>query len=106
MPEQYRDKRGSGFTLSRADQAGYFLRAQCSLCRVKRVYRPIDLVKLVGDIGMLEIERRIRCEKCREKRFMDVSFWYPTGAERAGLKIRRLVGIRTVRKAIWRDEEG
>lgn len=106
MPEQYRDKRGSGFTLSLADQAGYFLRAQCGLCCVKRVYRPIDLVELVGDIAMLEIEHRIRCEKCREKRFMHVSFWCPTGAERAGLKVRRLVGIRTIRKAIWRDEDG
>lgn len=106
MPEQYREKRGGAFTLSKADEAGYFLRARCGLCTIRRVYRPIDLVQLVGDVGILDIERSIRCEKCQQKDYMQIEFWYPTGRERDGLKVRRVAGIRMIRKVIWRDEEG
>jgi len=106
VPEQYRGKRVDAFTLSRADEAGYFVRARCGLCSIKRVYRPIDLVQLVGDVGMLDLERSIRCEKCQRKDYMQIEFWYPTGRERDGLKVRRVAGIRIIRKVIWRDEEG
>ena len=31
------------------------------------VYRPIALVQPVGEVGILELERSIRCEKCKQK---------------------------------------
>lgn len=106
VPEQHRDRRRDAFTLSRADETGYFLRARCELCSVRRVYHPRDLVQLVGDVSLFDIQRSIRCEKCGRKDHMQVEFWYPTGQERVGLRIRRLVEIRTIRKVIWRDEDG
>ena len=91
-------------TLSRAYEAGYYVRARCGLCNTKRVYDPSDLQQLAGDVDILELERRIRCDKCRKKEFMRVEFWYPTGQEKEGLRLRRLAGIKMVRRVIWRDD--
>lgn len=104
MPEQYREKRGSAFTLSRAHDTGYYVRARCALCSLKRIYAPLDLVQLVGDIALPQLERKIRCDKCGKREFMEVNFWSPAARELEGLIIRRVAGVRTVRKVIWRDE--
>jgi len=106
MPEQYRDRRGDGPPLSKAHDDGDLIRVYCSVCRLTRVYLPSDLIKVAGDIPPRRLERQMRCQKCKSKDYLTATNWRPTAQERVGLRIRRLVEIRTVRKVIWRDEDG
>ena len=105
MPERYRGtRREDAVTLSDAHELGYLVRASCHLCSIRRVYDPCDLRQLAGNVGIRSLERRMRCERCDETENMEVGLWYPTAQERVGLRIRRLAGVKMVRKIIWRDE--
>lgn len=90
--------------MSNAHDAGQLVRVQCRLCRVIHNYRPEDLQRLFGDLGINSIERRMRCEQCGRKDYMQVTLWFPTAEERRELAIRRLVRIETKRIPVWRDE--
>ena len=51
-----------------------------------------------------EIERRVRCGSCGLKDYLVVAFHIPTTEERMAMRIRRLAGVRYVRKVIWQDD--
>jgi hypothetical protein len=102
MPESYREKRNHyPMTLSQAHELGYYLRTSCGRCRRKYVYDPGDLVRLFGDVNAASVAARSTCAGCRSREFFIVEFWYPTGAEKVGLKVRRLVSVRWVRRIVW-----
>ena len=46
----------------------------------------------------------MRCESCGQKDYLVVAFHIPTTEERMSMRIRRLAGIRYVRKVIRQDE--
>ena len=46
----------------------------------------------------------MRCESCGHKDYLVVAFHIPTTEERMAMRIRRLAGIRYVRKVIRQDE--
>jgi hypothetical protein len=59
---------------------------------------------MLGDIGVVYIPAKMRCEKCGRRDYVEAIFFHPVGAEWHTLKIRRLVGVKLVRKVIWQDD--
>jgi hypothetical protein len=102
MPEPSGREKPSAWTLSKADESGQVVRISCVHCHLKRWYAPADLQQLLGDIPAGAI--RMRCERCRKTEWIRASFERPSAAERQAIKLRRLAGIKMVRKVIWRDE--
>jgi hypothetical protein len=100
MPERNGRPRRNVQTLSKAHEVGQIVRVECCNCSIKRHYLPEDLLKLVGDIAFWDIERRMRCERCGLRDHLKAAVILPTPGERAAIRIRRLVEIRTVRKVI------
>ncbi|MER8894698.1 hypothetical protein [Mesorhizobium sp. M0676] len=73
-------------------------------CNITRHYLPGDLAKLVGDIPFWDVERHMRCERCKGRE-LDAGIILPSAAERLKIRVRRLVEIRMVRRVIWRDDD-
>jgi hypothetical protein len=104
MPESPSPRRrGSVWKLSNAHDVGQLACVQCQLCNIKRYYRPDDLLKLFGDVGIDDV--RMRCEKCGHGDYIVAELHHMTATERASVRVRRLVEIRMVRKVTWRDSE-
>ena len=98
-------KRGRTWTLANACEFGQLVTVRCQFCRIARHYLPADLRTLLGDVGIEQVERHMRCEGCGLKDYLLVAFHIPTAQERASIRIRRLAGVHYVRKVIWRDED-
>lgn len=105
MPEPSRRTRRVVQTLCRAHEIGQLIRVRCINCNITRHYLPGDLLKLMGDIPFWDVERYMRCERCRRREF-DVDILLPSAVQSAKIRVRRLVEIRMVRKVIWRDDAG
>lgn len=82
---------------------GQLIRVRCVNCNITRHYLPGDLAKLVGDIPFWDIDRHMRCERCK-RRDLDVDILLPSASEGMKIRVRRLVGVRMVRRVIWRDD--
>jgi hypothetical protein len=102
MPEPSGKQRPSTWTLSKSHDASELVRAWCAHCNIRHHYYPAELRRLAGDVPAAAI--RMRCTKCGSTEWMRVTFECLTAAERQTIRVRRLVGIRMVRKVIWRDE--
>lgn len=91
------------FYLSNAHSTGTFIRVTCGGCSPPRLYVPEDLIKLFGDIAVIDLDNKMRCERCgysaRARTFN------PAASERIGLVCRRLDEVRMVRKVRWREEK-
>ena len=104
MPDNSgRSRRHAIRTLSQAHEVGQFVRISCEWCHIRRTYLPDDLRKVVGDVDLDQITRRMRCEKCRKRDYLTAVYWFPSAQEKAILVVRRLSEIRMVRRIIWRD---
>ncbi len=106
MPEQYYPKRKGAFTLSHASQHGALIRVTCKRHNNTRYYRPGDLLQLFGDVPVDDLEYRMRCEQCEPGSRPEVEPAYPSIAELEAMTVRRLDGVRWVRRITWRDEKG
>ncbi|MFA6153401.1 hypothetical protein [Mesorhizobium sp.] len=104
MPELSSRPRRNVQTLGLAHEVGQVIRVRCLNCNITRHYLPGDLAKLVGDIPFWDVERLMRCERCK-RRELDASVILPSAAERLKIRVRRLVEIRMVRRVIWRDDD-
>lgn len=103
MPEQPRNTRRLVQTLCKAHEVGQLIRVRCNNCNITRHYLPGDLLKLVGDIPFWDVERHMRCERCKRREF-DVDILLPSASEGLKIRVRRLVEIKMVRRVIWRDQ--
>ena len=103
MPEQPRKPRRLVQTLSKAHEVGQLIRVRCFNCNITRHYLPGDLAKLVGDIPFWDVDRYMRCERCK-RRDLDVDILLPSASEGLKIRVRRLVEVRMVRRVIWRDD--
>ena len=103
MPEQPRKPRRLVQTLSKAHEVGQLIRVRCFNCNITRHYLPGDLAKLVGDIPFWDVDRHMRCERCK-RRDLDVDILLPSASEGLKIRVRRLVEVRMVRRVIWRDD--
>ncbi|MER9225779.1 hypothetical protein NKI39_08990 [Mesorhizobium sp. M0664] len=45
------------------------------------------------------------CKRCGKNEYMHAETENPSARERQGIQVRRLAGIRTVRRVIWSDEK-
>ncbi|WP_258045434.1 hypothetical protein [Mesorhizobium sp. NBSH29] len=88
--------------MARAVDARQTVRVACQYCNIKRYYDPADLLTLCGDKPVEAV--RMRCERCGMREFLRISLYIPAAEERQALTLRRLVGVRYLRKVIWRDE--
>ncbi|KRB28141.1 hypothetical protein ASD99_03195 [Mesorhizobium sp. Root695] len=104
MPELTNRPRRNVQTLCLAHEVGQLIRVRCRHCNITRHYLPGELAKLVGDIPFWDVERHMRCERCK-LRELDADIILPSAVERLKIRVRRLVEIRMVRRVIWRDED-
>jgi len=79
MPEQPRKPRRLVQTLSKAHEVGQLIRVRCFNCNITRHYLPGDLAKLVGDIPFWDVDRHMRCERCK-RRDLDVDILLPSAS--------------------------
>ncbi|RWP18059.1 MAG: hypothetical protein EOR01_23565 [Mesorhizobium sp.] len=101
MPEPSRRTRRVVQTLCRAHQVGQLVRVRCVNCNITRHYLPGDLAKLVGDIPFWDVDKRMRCERCKRR---EVDILLPSASEGMKIRVRRLAEIRMVRRVIGRDD--
>lgn len=79
------------------------LRVRCATCKLTHVYYPADPIQILGDVDVDSLMGRMSCKACGMKR-MDVRVFLPSGPERVGLRIRKLVSIRIERIPVWRED--
>ncbi|CAH2406525.1 hypothetical protein [Mesorhizobium escarrei] len=99
-----RRKRGSEWKLSNAHEVGQLARVQCGLCNVKRWYQPGDLREIFGNVEAVLVGSKMSCERCGKNEYMHAETQNPSARERQGIRVRRLAGIKVLRRVIWRDE--
>lgn len=100
-----RQKRGFGWTLGKAHDAGQLVRVTCQHCNIKRWYQPGDLIKLFGNIEVDQLTGAMVCVKCGLKEYILAEADSLTARERMSIRVRRLAEVRMVRRVIWEDEE-
>ena len=91
--------------LINAHIAGQFVRVPRNTCRITRNYRPMDIIKIIGDHHVLQIQRRFRCQKCGPNDDMEVSFKTFMADEISGLPLRELFEVKMVKWPVWRDKK-
>ena len=79
------------------------VRVRCRYCKLTHNYLPADLIVIFGDVDVDSLMDRMSCEGCKSQG-LDVSTFLPSGPERVGLRIRRLVSIKIKRFPIWRED--
>jgi hypothetical protein len=89
--------------LSDAHRNGQFVKIVCTRCRIRRNFRPLDIIKLLGDRHVLKLQGSFRCEGCRRKDAMEAAFVSVIGSEIHDFPVRELVEIRVVKRPVWRD---
>jgi hypothetical protein len=81
------------------------VRVECLRCSLARHYLPEDLLKLVGDVEADNVAVDMRCQRCHEKDRLEAAYVSLSGMEREGVKVRRLVSVKMVRRVTWADWE-
>ena len=89
--------------MSSAVELGQFIKITCQHCRVTHRYDPGDLIKVLGDVPFLNIHENFHCSKCGKRDYLSAGLETPCARERVGMRVRRLVEIRTVQKPVWKD---
>jgi hypothetical protein len=104
MPEKNGYSRADmAFTLRHADEHNMLVRVTCQHCRITRRYLAKDLLTLCGPVGIHDIPRWFRCEKCDEKHWM-VADWESLYGDAIGkVQVRRLVKVKYKRVPVWKD---
>ncbi|MBX5148496.1 hypothetical protein [Rhizobium lentis] len=102
MPEMNMSKKLSRWSLEEARQVGHVLVIRCGLCNITRRFLPDDILKLRKNTTLNRL--KFVCQECHKGSYIDVSVYYPSAADVGKLPVRRLAGLRDVRKPIWRDE--
>lgn len=103
MPDQPRKTRRIIWPLSHAAASRQLVWVECGYCRGRRYYEPEDLIKVLGNVDVNRLARRMRCERCGRNYNMECDVYLPVAAERADMTIRRLVEVRIKRIPVWRD---
>ena len=85
------------------EAGGQLIKITCTWCKLSHWYFPSDLRILFGDVMFREIENRFRCQKCGKKEYLKADIHHPSAEERAGMKVRRLVAIKIVRRPVWKE---
>lgn len=93
-----------GLILSQAHDLGAIIRVRCNYCQSLRHYAPADMLTLLGDVEVDSLRRRLRCEGCDRRDYVEVEMKALFPQERVGIIVRRLVRVRTIRRPVWRDE--
>ena len=89
------------YVLSNAHEHGALVRVTCAGCSPMRHYFPADLIRLFGDLPVMDVEDRMSCERCRQP--VRVRAVHPTAVERIGMRVRQLDEVKMVRKVRWRE---
>lgn len=80
------------------------IRVQCYLCRKPpRLYRPVDLITLLGDREVDSLRRRLKCETCNDREFVEVEGVHLQAVEKQHAVVRHLLRIETHHRAVWEE---
>lgn len=79
------------------------IRVTCHYCPAVRYYDPGDMRFLLGDVEIDSLRRRLKCEVCNKRDYMEVEGLVLSATEKVGLNLRRLRGVRLIRRPIWED---
>ena len=102
MPEMNISKKLSRWSLEEARQVGHVLVVRCGLCNITRRFLPDDILKLHKNTALSRL--RFVCQECNQSAYIEVKVYYPSSWDVGKLPIRRLAGMRDIKKPIWRDE--
>lgn len=91
------------FNLSDAAKLGLAAIVRCNHCVQRRYYRPEDLMTIFGDLPCMDVERRMRCERCGKPDYLRLCMERLTGEQMARVRFRRLLRIKTLRRPVWGD---
>lgn len=89
--------------LSEARDHGMVVRVTCNYCRQVRHYLPQDMQTLLGDAEIDGLRRRLTCEDCGKRDYVEVEAKFVWDEEREHLFVRRLVRVKTIRRPVWRE---
>lgn len=89
--------------LSTAIELGQLVKMCCTWCRTTHHYYPQDLMTLLGDVPFLNIEMNFRCSKCGKREYMKADLQLLAARQQVGLKVRKLIEVKTVRRPVWKD---
>lgn len=84
-----------------SDRLDFLLRVRC--CGTRH-YRIEDVIQAFGDLAVIGMEAHLRCEVCGENQWLRAGLELPSAAERARIRVRRLVRVDVKRIPVWRDE--
>lgn len=89
--------------MSAFEANGQLIKITCTWCKLSHWYFPGDLRIIFGDVGFRDIENRFRCQKCGKKEYLKADIELPSAKERVGMKVRRLVAIKIIRRPVWTE---
>lgn len=107
MPEQHKPPRSYQVqTLAAAHEAGQVVTISCEHCWDSRHYVPGDLLLIFGDMSVIEVTRKMRCEKCRRRSLSVTKLTIPLAEERNRMVVRHLVKIVLKQVPVWEERRG
>lgn len=87
-----------------AHNAGQVVLIRCRHCNIKRYFKPAELREIYGNVPVEALRGKMTCQKCRMSESIDAELLHLVGEEAVKVRFRRLVGIKFVRRVVWRDE--
>lgn len=91
------------FTLSHGHEAGMLVKINCGYCRITHLYLAADIMKICGDIPVWEVAGYFCCGTCQQKAYLRTDWRTVYGPDVATIRVRRLVGIRSVKVYDWKE---
>lgn len=100
MPEPYRKH---VYLISEAEKHARYAAIWCRYCKKRRYFLLSELRQAFGDIDCDSVvdHNNWRCTKCDGNGRIDIKIEDPPAS---GATVRRLVGIKMIRRPVWKDE--
>ncbi|TIS91997.1 hypothetical protein [Mesorhizobium sp.] len=73
---------------------------RCGRCNRKRFYKPLELREVIGNVTIDEVRKKVRCQRCGSREWMDAELFHPTGEQAHTIRFRCLVEIRWEKRVI------
>ena len=77
-----------------AHDAGRVVGIRCGKCNLTRLYKPLELREMIGNVTIDKVREKVRCQQCGSREWMDAQLLHPNGEQAHTIRFRRLVQIR------------
>ncbi|WP_416355592.1 hypothetical protein ACLNGM_15240 [Aureimonas phyllosphaerae] len=92
-----------GLFLDDAQRLGLVVEVACNFCRTTRYYSPADMRVLLGNVEVDSLRRRLKCEDCGKRDYVEVIGKDLPAHEKNGKVLRKLTSIQVLRRPVWKD---